>query len=53
VSWGEFLVRFEIDEVCPANDYESFSVIVAGNCTSELFAFTNGTGILVLLAKPV
>ena len=41
VSWGEFLVRVEIDEVCPAKDCESFSVIavVAGNCTSELVDF--------------
>jgi hypothetical protein len=42
VSWTfklEFFVRVEIDEVCYANDCESFSVIVAGNCTSELVAF--------------
>jgi hypothetical protein len=35
----EFVVRVEVDEVCPANDFESFSVIVACNCNSELVAF--------------
>jgi hypothetical protein len=35
----EFIVRVEIDELCPANDCESFIVIVACNYTSELVAF--------------
>ena len=35
----DLLSGVKIDEVCPANDCESFSVIVAGNCTSELVAF--------------
>ena len=41
VSWIfkiEFIVRVEIDELCPANDCESFIVIVACNWSSELVA---------------
>jgi hypothetical protein len=39
LNFCEFAVRVEINEECPANDCELFSVIVAGNFTSELVAF--------------